>query len=396
MDSRITLFLFMEFLEQAWPFSETGEGSFNHQTTADLNRLRVLGLLVRRKCRSQRELTVTTGLRASTVSNIVRDMKSWGIVREGEPMDAERVGPKETELEMVGSAAWSVGVHLFGGGQRLTIVNAMGHVLASEASVGDVEIGAWMETLPKTIGKLTKQLGLNPSRLGGIGVTIPGVVDSGRGEILISRSLKVHSFPVSAPLRRALKCPVWVERDVVCGAYAEHYAGEVQDRPSFIYLMIRNAPEKADAFGLALVVEERLFRGCHSAAGEIDRNFLSNCQFEVGASERDSDDSDIFYKAFGASVGSIVNLLDVGCGVICCDDPAFTPERFSALHESVCGSLIPVPGRMFELRRSGMGHDGVVLGAALLASHRQLASRLGAERAAAAAPRKRGVLKEVG
>lgn len=368
----------MNSINQVWPFTESGEGAFNHRGTAKRNRLRVQGLIARRKCLSQRQLAQTTGLQPSTISNIIRELKSWGLIREGDALNSKRSGPKETELEMVPSAAWSVGVHLFSTGYHVALANTMGHILFKKTIHSGASIETNLNELPGKISKLADNLSLNIDRLGGIGVTLPGVVDNESGTVLVSRSLKIESYPLRETLQKHMSCPIWVERDVVSGAYAEHYSGVARNHPSFIYIIMRSIPGAADTVGLALVVNEKVFRGCHYAAGEVDRNFLSNCQFEQGVSARmqDPTNADQFYQAFGTSIGSIINLLDIGCVVLNCNDPGFTQKHYHDLLTSIHKSLIPVPGRNIELMTSGMNIDGIVAGAALLAMHRYLATKV--------------------
>jgi predicted NBD/HSP70 family sugar kinase len=371
----------MDFFDRVWPFTEAGEGVFTQKAAADRNRLRILGLIARRKCVSQRRLAAATGLQPSTVSNIVRDLKGLGIVQEGEPIEAERVGPKEMELEVAPGVAWSAGLHLTRAGHRLILVNAMGHVLAQEGIPPVDSMQELLEIVPARIDNLGCRLRLDRARFAGLGVSVPGSVNSEEGVVLVSRSLHLASFPLRNELQVALNAPVWVERDVASGAYAEHHAGVARDHDSFIFYLIRSVPGCADTFGVAVVIGEKIFRGCNSAAGEIDRNFLANCRFEEGVSGRGSDKlMDAFYQSCAASIASIVNLLDIGCLVLCCDDAGLTQKRFGMLRDKVVDGLVEVPDRRFEILRSGMGEDGVALGGALLALHRHFANQFGRRR----------------
>lgn len=349
----------------------------NQKAAASGNRLRVLGLIARRKCLSQRRLAAATGLQASTVSNIVRDLKGLGVIQEGAPIEAERVGPKEMELEVIPGAAWSIGLHLLDTGHKLTMVNAMGHTLVREQLPPGLAIEELIDSLPGRVAELAERHRVDPARFAGVGVAAPGVVDSGNGVILMSRALRLESYPIRAKIRETLACPVWVERDVACGAYSEHHAGVARDRGTFLYMLIRSEPGHSDTFGLAIVIGEKIFRGCNLAAGEIDPHFLGNCRFEGGMSERQSESLiDSFYRSCASTIGSITNLLDISSLVLCSDDSGLTQRRFEGLQCAVNDLLIQVPGRRFELVRSTIGSDGIVLGSALLALHRHLAAQL--------------------
>lgn len=369
----------MDFFEKAWPFTESGDGVFTQRAAADKNRLRILGLIARRRCLSQRQLALATGLQPSTVSNIVRLLKEQGIVRDGAPIEAERVGPKETELELAPESIWCAGVSLDPAGHRLALVNACGHVLAQESLPPGLDAEEIVPRIVEGIRGCAARAGLALNRLGGLGVSVPGVIDSEGGVVLISRALGLSRFSLRAPLEKALGCPVWVERNVACGAYAEHHAGVARGRDSFVYFLLRTDPEHPLSFGLALVIGEKVFHGCNSAAGEVDRNLLSTAPFEkIALRQTDEAKVDEFYEAFGRALTGIVNLLDISCLVLSSNDERLTGERIERLRAVIGAGLIPVPERRFDLLRSGMGIDGMMLGSALLALHRGLAAFLNA------------------
>jgi predicted NBD/HSP70 family sugar kinase len=364
----------MHLFDQPWPFVESSRGVFTQKAAADRNRLRILGLISRRRCRSQRQLVLATGLQPSTVSNIVRSLKTQGIIREGAPIEADRVGPKETQLDLAADSLWSCGVSLDVLGHRLLLVNAAGHVLAQDSLPPGLAPSDLAPQLADRIRAAAKDANLDLSKLGGIGISAPGVVDSTRGTVLISRSLGLKEFPLGPALAESLGCPVWVERNVDCGSYAEHHAGVARDQTTFIYFLLRCEADQPLSFGLSLVIEERIFHGSNSAAGEVDRNLLAE---SVTAPLRDRHCGEAatgaFYAAFAQTLAGIINLLDINCLVLSSNDDRLTAERLARLRESVANNLVPVPERRLQILRSGLGPDGVLLGSALLAAHRGLA-----------------------
>lgn len=373
------MLLAMEFFEKAWPFTESSDGIFTQKLAAERNRLRIFGLIARRKCLSQRQLATTTRLQPSTVSNIVRSLKEAGIIREGAPIEADRVGPKEMELEIVASAAWSIGLNLDALNHRLVVVNALGHVLTQESLPPGLPVDELGAVLPDTITDLARRLGLDPAKLAGIGVSVPGAVNADTGVVLVSRSLNLSRYPLREKLELALGHPVWIERNVACGAYAEYHVGSARDRDSFVYFLLRSNPGHPDTFGLALVIGEKIFHGCNSAAGEVDRNIMT-APAPLAPGPQTDEVVAAFYQAYANGIAGIINLLDVSCLVLSSNDDRLTRARFDQINDAIQSNLIPVPDRRFDLLRSGMGLDGMVLGSALLALHRGLAAQLGCRR----------------
>lgn len=369
----------MKYFEEAWPFAESEKIVLNQKTAAEKNRLRILGLIARRQCLSQRQLTQVTGLRASTIYNIVRTLIDQGLIREGAPIKADRVGPKETELEVVADALWSVGVTLDVRSHRITIINACGHTLAQETLPPGIPAAELLPYLSERIQASAQAAGLARERLAGVGVSVPGVIEPRSGTVLISRSLDLHSYPLREPLAQQLGCPVWIERNVACGAYAEHNMGIARDRDSFIYFILRPVANKRPLIGLALVLGEKIFRGCNSAAGEVDYNLAYGPNAPLLSSTSITPETaDKFYGSLASTFTGIVNLLDISCIVLSCDDDNLTVDRFQRLGETITEGLVPVPGRRFDLLRSGLGQEGILSGSALLALHRGMATRLAA------------------
>ncbi|AHF92243.1 ROK family transcriptional regulator [Opitutaceae bacterium TAV5] len=367
----------MEFFEDAWPFTNLENTMFSQKIAAGKNRLRILGLIARRRGISQRQLVLTTGHQPSTISNIVRTLKEQGVVREGATIETERMGPKETELEVPPDCLWCAGVGLDGLGHRIILVNASGHTIAQEQLPPGLPSDTLPDFLAGRIHACAASAGLAPDRFGGVGVSVPGVVDTQSGMVLISRSLDLHDFPLGPLLRKALDRPVWIERNVACGAYAEYDIGVARQRDSFIYFFLRFAAGQRAQVGLSLVIGEKVFQGSNSAAGEVDSNLASvPYTTSLAALHATSADTDAFYDTLAKNLIGIVNLLDISCVVFSCNDEHLTLERFQRLGDTIASGLIPLARRRFEFLRSSMGAEGILLGAARLALHRSLAARL--------------------
>ena len=68
----------------------------------------------------------------------------------------------------------------------------------------------------------------------------PGVVNTATGCVLNSISLHLENYPLAEQLSKGLQHPVIVERNTVCGAYAEGDAlGCARGRDHFLYFLAR-------------------------------------------------------------------------------------------------------------------------------------------------------------
>ncbi|MES2308015.1 MAG: ROK family transcriptional regulator [Verrucomicrobiota bacterium] len=363
----------MNLFDNPWPFSQLNESHLSQLELAEKNRIRVLGSIVFRKFLSQRQLAAGTKLQASTISNIIRDLKKIGLVFDGESIEAERVGPKETIIEISSQCVWSIGLQLEPNLVRIIVLNAQGHTLTQQTLPPGITTDAAIQSLPEKIKFFSDTYGLDLKRFGGIGVSIPGVVDAEKGTVLVSRPLKMTSRPLRSEIETLTGYPVWIDRNVVCGAYAEYCQGAAKNRESFIYFFLLSNPNQLDRFGMAILIGDQIFRGCNYAAGEVDYNLLSDYFSKAKENEKSPD---ALYQACAESFIGFINLLDISSLVFASNDPDLTDERFQKLSDKITSGLVPVPGRKFNLLRSGIGVDGMLLGSGLLALHKALAEKV--------------------
>lgn len=363
----------VKFFDSDWPFSFGGSHPSNHQMLADGNRRNVLGLIARRKCLSQKDLAQHTKLRASTISNIIRLLKETGLVKDGAAISAGRAGPKEIALEVSPEYAWSVGLSL-DQHCRLLAINAAGHILEQFDLPADPSLPQLLRTLPGLLTEIQSRQRLAWKDFAGIGVSVAGAVDADAGVVLLSRVLGEKLFPLRSTMEAALGVPIRVERNVNCGAYAEHFAGAARTVDSFLYFSITRHADDKCGFGLASVVEERIVRGNHSAAGEID--FLLERLLPDTCSSGRPILTDSFCRSCGEAVAIIINLLDIDCVVLASNEVEMTEERQSLMKKFMSETLVTVPGRMIDLKRSPLQVAGPLLGSALLILHRKMVSDL--------------------
>lgn len=331
----------------------------NHATTAAFNRWQALVLLSRGVCASQRQLARATGLRTSTMSNIIRDLKDLGLIRETGPLQTKRVGPKEDGLEIDPAAAWSIGLKLDPTGHEIGLVNAAGHIIAQHRLAPGLPWREALKAVPETVGELASVARADVSARAGLGVSVSGIVDSARGTVLYSRPLGMQNENLQAICEELDLGPVTIERDVNCGLYAEHHGGSARQLQTFLFYLVRPGYAQFFQFGLGLMLDGRIFHGLSSAAGELDR--LLAPDFEANS------DYDAFYRECGIRLASLINVLDIPRVVVAGDDPNFTEERLAVLTSQIEQSLLPVPGRKLELSRAQLGVGGILQGAALLA-----------------------------
>ncbi len=357
----------------------------NRVTAAFHNRETVVYLISTMGALSQLQIARLTQLQPSTVSYIIRELKELGLIREGKAIPSERVGPKETLIEMNPAVAWSVGLTLDALGNKLCLMNAAGNIICQRTFSPESNIPGFLETVPSVLTELAGQYRLDMDDTSYTTVSVPGVVNTTTGCVLNSISLRLENYPLAEQLSKALQHPVIVERNTVCGAYAEKYLGCARGSDHFLYFLAR--PQMSElsggrqySFGLAMIVNGEIYHGFNSAAGELHCESAQRFQneqayFPTGPfmEQKDIDDA---LRPLGRSLVNLVDLLDPEMLVLCSDELLLTNENVRVIRETIMEALISVPGRKFDVARSPLGIDGTLFGACLIGLHRSLKRRL--------------------
>jgi predicted NBD/HSP70 family sugar kinase len=354
----------------------------NRMTAALHNREMVVHLISAIGPLSQAHIARLTQLRTSTVSYIIRELETRGLVQEGGLLPADRVGRKQTLIEMRPSAAWSVGLSLDTMGNKLCLMNAAGHIVCQHSFPSPTDITDFLASVPSYLDQLAGQNHLSMDKAVGITVSVPGVVDPVAGRVLKSISFHLENYPLADHLREKLGQPVFVERNTVCGAYAERYLGCARNCGNFLYFSARpqmaaDSKKRRYSFGLAMIMNGDVYRGHNSAAGELhSSDFPQPAPTDRGALPAGRV---LRQKAIAASLrplarklADLVDVLDPEMLVLSSDDWLLTDENLQIMKETIVQSLIPVPGRELEITTSPLGMDGALFGAALLSLHRGL------------------------
>ena len=360
-------------------------------TAALHNREMALHLISTMGALTQLQIAGLTQLQPSTVSYIVRELKSRGLVREGRTIPTERAGPKETLIEMNPAALWSAGLTLDAMGNKLCLMNAAGHIICQRTFSPEANVTVFLELIPSHLGELTSQYHLELDEATVTTVSVPGVVNTTTGCVLNSMSLHLENYPLGEILSKTLQHPVVIERNTVCGAYAERHMGCARSCDHFLYFLARpqmNASGGREySFGLTMVMNGGIYHGYNSAAGELHSGILQSVLSEQASLPSgpflEQKDIASALRPLGRELGKLVDLLDPEMLVVCSDEQLLTNDNLQILRQTTLDSLINVPGRKFELARSLLGIDGTLYGAALMGLHRGMKRRLAIPRARA-------------
>ena len=201
------------------------------------NRLAILKALRQAEGLSRRELADKTGLSGATVTLATSDLLQRGLIREDAPhATGKQRGRPRTRLFIDADRSLVVGGVVGAAGTFDSVVaNLAGEQVLKVSSrirrsrtLPDLA-STFAECLAEAIGKLPA----DHAPIAHVGVGIPGIVDSIRGDVHFLATFEPGPAPFAGTISERLGLPVTIENTVVSMARAEHWFGHAQNLNSF-------------------------------------------------------------------------------------------------------------------------------------------------------------------
>jgi len=229
-----------------------------------INERTVLDLIHRQGPLSRAQVARVSGLSKPTVSLTLTGLLDARLVREVGRQRGER-GPSALLYELNPAAGWVVGVDVGRRWVRAAIADITGTIVARRDERARVTSA---RMLIGQIGSIARHLaadaGVRWSQITHAAIGSPGVFDPLHGYVAMAPNLPGwgRSGIVEA-VRAELGTNVNFENDVNLAALAERADGLGRNVDSFVFLSV------GTGVGMALVIDGRLYRGAHGAAGEV-------------------------------------------------------------------------------------------------------------------------------
>ena len=228
--------------------------------TRDLNRAAILRLIGLSGPIARTSIAKRLGLSPATVTSITRELIESGIVRTADRAPS-RGGRPALLLEIVSRSAHAFGVkiapdHLVG-----VVVDLDGDVIEQFEARLDLTAAHGFDAAVAVLGGWLDEAAAETPLLG-VGLGVPGVVDSSSGRVT-SPLIGWSDFALRDALQQELGIAVLVDNDVNTLATAERLYGRGRDVEDFITLTLGRG------VGLGIVANGDIYHGHGGGAGEF-------------------------------------------------------------------------------------------------------------------------------
>lgn len=232
--------------------------SVEQQRKRNENRHRVLQALHRNGPTQKSELAASLGIRKSSITSIVAELVELGIAKLDQP-DQIR-----SPISIDGSAKGVVVGQIGHDAVRTSRVMVNGEV--REQSEVAYKIGTPPDAVVKLAAKAMKRtLGKASCSTLGLGITVPGVLDTERGVVkTVANFQGWRDVPIADRLEELLGAPVLIGHDARCELLGNTWFGDgLRKLSSVLYVAVHHG------IGCSLMVNGEPLVGSNFAAGEI-------------------------------------------------------------------------------------------------------------------------------
>jgi predicted NBD/HSP70 family sugar kinase len=224
-----------------------------------INRQIVLNFIREKEPISRAEISHETDLQRSTISLIVDELKTRGLIYE---IEGESTGGRPpTLLRLHAAASMAIGVDLGTAQTTIAVADLAGRVVDKEKFPTDPDVRATFRRVASGVQRFTKTHG----NIEGIGVCVPGLVDPETATALFIPHFKWRNWPLASDLIKATGLPVTVDNDANAAALAELWLGrpEIRDVRDFILVLVE------EGLGTGIIFDGQVYQGVAGAAGEF-------------------------------------------------------------------------------------------------------------------------------
>ncbi len=244
--------------------------SFHAGVVKDINEQLVLRLIQENDIISSSELVHITGMRPSTVFNILKRLTEKNfVIFHGKGNSTDKGGKKPFMWSLNKNAAYVIGLDIEVNEMTCVILDFSGHIVSKKVS--KLETGWTVDELVQSIIKFVNSM-LSENKIShhdvlGLGVAFAGIVDFKKGIVVMSSVIPEMNFPLYDKLR-VLPFPVLIENNANAAAIGLKWNGNDKTKRTYITALVE-IDKNVSGLGIGLVIDGTLYRGTSFCAGEL-------------------------------------------------------------------------------------------------------------------------------
>ncbi len=235
-----------------------------------INRHKVLYTIRNSGLISRADISRSTGLSPASITSITAGLIREGFLLEKQSGDSS-VGRRPILLAINPEGAFTIGVFLSVQRISVVIINLQADVLAKFSmpfEEKDTSPESIAETIKQAIQQCMWSTKLSKNEISGVGVAVPGFVDSFTGLVRFLPNYQWRDIDFKEILFQKLQIPVYIDNSANSLTLTEQWFGKGQDVDNFIVVNL------AHGVGIGIVVNGQLYVGYSGIAGEFGHTII--------------------------------------------------------------------------------------------------------------------------
>lgn len=232
----------------------------------------VLNLIRVNKIMSSSDLVRITGMRPSTIFNILKDMAAKSLVINlGKGESTDKGGKKPYLWSLNSGAAYALGVDVEVGELTAVILDFGAEIVAKKIYKIDKfeELDELVHHINVIVEDILSESMIDRTKVIGLGVAVAGIVDNNRNLVVMTDVFQEMNVPMLDALRKHYPFAVTVENNANASAVGDKWIGVSREsRNSMTVLM--EFDRNVHGFGIGVIINEELYRGSSFCAGELN------------------------------------------------------------------------------------------------------------------------------
>jgi glucokinase-like ROK family protein len=239
--------------------------SVDHSAMREINLSVVLDTLRRHEPISRTGLARISGLNKTTVSSLIRELQDSELVYEIQPITTDAVGRPPIALMLNPDAGTIIGAEIGVDFVSAIVADFSAKVLwrKVEDTSGLSDQEAILEKALKIFQIAYSKAEKLPGRIFGLGLGVPGLVNSDTGTLLVAPNLGWKNVPLRQRLMDRFHIPVYVDNEANLAALGETYFGAATAIEQVLYV------SSGVGLGGGIVLNGQILTGATGFSGEI-------------------------------------------------------------------------------------------------------------------------------
>lgn len=227
------------------------------------NRRLILDILRREGSRSRVELAQATGLSGAAVTMLTSELMEDGLIFEG-PQQKSSGGRRPISLHIDYASRHSIGVKVMSRSIEAVLTDlATSPIKSIQVDIPQSTPEIVASTCRDIIERLVPDAGERRTKLVGVGLGLPGLIDRDQGICVKSHRFGWDEVPIASMVEAAAGIPVWIDNDVNAYAVAQQLFGHGRSHDTLAVFIM------GTGVGAAIVTNGKVISGKGYAAGEI-------------------------------------------------------------------------------------------------------------------------------